>query len=238
MFLFLNYSSADTEKKYYLFKDSFETEIICISKSGTYECFAKGYLQHIPPYYSQGHIFDKEGMYYFVPGVVDSVALTIIEGRNSHNFSYQYSVKLEGDKSIINDLLRFNYDPRNNVSYDDDMKICIENDMGAKTYQRLNKDSIDFGYIVVHGKPQWIYITIGTFVISKKYQLNKENANEFTIFLNKSNDLYKFTDILLANHSFEKKGDILRDLNTGREYKLIVPINTNINSLREIAENN
>lgn len=224
--LFLSYQHPlDTAKKIYLFKDSLDTEIISINKNGSYECISKSKLAHTYKLYSQGHFVNKNETYFFTAGVVDSVELRVIERESSNDLNKHFRsiVKLVGDKTTINNLVYFNMDPFNKVTYVDDIKLCIENDIGTKFYRRLDRETMDFGPMIVEGNAKFLYLTIGSYVVSKKHNLKLSRPTEVNIFLNKSDGLSNFCDFYLANHTFELKGGALIDMLTGKEFKQIFP---------------
>lgn len=215
-------SDSVSGQQFYYYKDSVTAEIISINNKGFYECYRKSTLPHTFPFYCQGRYENVDNIYILHPGIVDSLLLTVKE-RKAETVNNEYffvnTVKIVGDKNNLRELYYFNYDHLNKVSYDMDIKLCIEDVNGVKYYKRLDKDGIDFKEVITEGQPVAFYLMVGSYILTHKYYIKSPQSNEFDISVNK-NDLFSlFKDFYLANHRFKKSQEYMEDLMTGRIYK-------------------
>lgn len=230
-------SDSVPSQQFYYYKDSVITEIISINKSGFYESYKKSTLPHTLPFYSQGYYESNGNIYTLRPGIVDSLALTVKEleiKMVNNKYFFERKVKIVGDKNNLKELYSFNYDHLNQVSYDMDIKLCMEDINGTKYFKRLNKEALDFEEIVTEYRPRSFYIMLGGYIITQKWVIKNSQSNAFEISLSKNELFRSFKDFYLANHKLEQNNGQLKDLMTDRIYISFIP-ETNKNRIDEIA---
>ncbi len=214
--------------EFYYSKNDLSTKLIKITDDNYFEGFESAVMQPDAVFekYTQGKILYNDSTLLFETVITDSLGLDVKENNinlERNKYFVKNKIKVVNERAFKNSIRGFNYEPLNRFSYSDDIKLCIEDSLGAKFYKRLLEIEKVYYEVITKHKPKCISLCIGNYTISKIYNVGMANSNYFEISVINNALFSLFSENYLSKHQFKKYGDSLIDLSTNEVYRKFIP---------------